>query len=75
MNLLMIYKVYYQETPTRNIRRENTKSLYIEAENEIEVRKLIDKHTPYNVEYIQQLDENHLNYERENEHFFLTEFK
>ncbi len=27
----MIYKVYYQETKVRNPKREETKSLYIEA--------------------------------------------
>lgn len=70
----MIYKVYYHETKTRNIRRETTKSLYIEADDDIIARHIIEQNTPYNVEFIQLLDENHLAYEKENADFFLTEF-
>ncbi len=70
----MIYKVYYQETKTRNPKREQTQSLYLEADSVIEVRDLLDKHTPYNVEYIQELDDNHLAYEKEKADFSLTEF-
>ena len=37
----MIYKVYYQETKIRNPKREDTKSLYMEA----------DKHLAYEQEH------------------------
>ncbi len=70
----MIFKVYYQETKTRNPKREQTQSLYLEAEDAIVARSLIEKNTPYNVEYIQALEGNHLEYEKENADFKLTEF-
>ena len=59
----MIYKVYYQENVHEVPVRENTKTLYIEASSEREVRQKI-KDRPYNVEYIQLLEGNHLEYEQ-----------
>ncbi|MGK0550940.1 DNA-directed RNA polymerase subunit epsilon [Enterococcus faecalis] len=70
----MIYKVYYQETKIRNPKREHTKSLYMEADNEVIVRQMVEKNTPYNIEFVQPLDENHLAYEKEHADFSLTEF-
>lgn len=70
----MIYKVYFQETKTRNPKREQTQSLYIEADSEVAARKLVETNTPYNIEFIQLLDGNHLEYEKENADFSLTEF-
>lgn len=70
----MIYKVYYQETKERNPKREQTHSLYVEADNEEIVHNLLRKNTPYNVEYIQLLEGNHLEYEKENADFKLMEF-
>ncbi|GCF93372.1 UPF0356 protein [Enterococcus florum] len=70
----MIYKVYYQETKERNPKREQTQSLYIEAESEEAVHTLMRENTPHNVEYIQLLEGNHLDYEKENADFKLTEF-
>lgn len=70
----MIYKVYYQETKERNPKREQTQSLYMEADNEEMVHNLLRENTPYNVEYIQLLEGNHLEYEKENADFKLTEF-
>ena len=61
----MIYKVYYQETKERNPKREQTHSLYVEADNEEIVHNLLRENTPYNVEYIQLLEGNHLEYEKE----------
>ena len=54
----MIYKVYYQETKIRNPKREDTKSLYMEADSDVIVRQLVEENTPYNIEYVQLLDEN-----------------
>jgi len=66
----MIYKVYYQDTPDEVPVREHTKSVYIEADSVREVRKkLIDR--KYNIEYIQELDEAHLNYEKQSPEFEL----
>ena len=70
----MIYKVYYQETKERNPKREQTHSLYVEADNEEIVHNLLRENTPYNVEYIQLLEGNHLEYEKENVDFKLMEF-
>jgi DNA-dependent RNA polymerase auxiliary subunit epsilon len=59
----MIYKVYYQENVHEVPVRENTKTMYIEASSEREVRyKLKDR--PYNIEYISLLEGNHLEYEQ-----------
>ena len=38
----MIYKVYYQETKIRNP-KEDTKSLYMEADSDVIVRQLVEK--------------------------------
>ena len=76
----MIYKVFYQETKDRSPRRENTRSLYleIEADNELEgrikARKLVEENTDYNIEFIELLSDEHLEYEKESGTFQVTEF-
>lgn len=70
----MIFKVYYQETKVRNPKREQTRSLYIEADNDVIARQLVEDNTPYNIELVQALEGNHLDYEKENADFTLTEF-
>ncbi|MHC5268247.1 DNA-directed RNA polymerase subunit epsilon [Enterococcus sp. LJL98] len=70
----MIYKVFYQERKDQNPKREQTQSLYIEAETEVLARQLVEDNTPYNIEYLQLLEGNHLAYEKENTDFILTEF-
>lgn len=63
----MIYKVLYQETfdtPSR----ESTKTLYVEAESEREVRQKLAPRN-LNIEYIQLLSEAHLAYEKKSEDF------
>lgn len=76
----MIYKVFYQESKI-SPRREQTKALYldIEATSELEgriiARELVEtNHPEYNIEFIDLLSENHLEYEKEHAHFTLTEF-
>lgn len=66
----MVYKVFYQESNSEIPVRERTKSFYIEAETERAVRDKIVKRN-YNVEFIQQLDEAHLAYEKQSENFTL----
>lgn len=64
----MIYKVLYQESPDIPPTRERTKSMYVEAESEIEVRaKLRDRNI--NIEFIQALNDVHLEYEKKSENF------
>lgn len=70
----MIYKIYYQETKDRNPKREQTHSLYIEADDAVIARRLVEQNTPYNIEFVQELDEKHLAYEKENADFKLVEF-
>ena len=70
----MIYKVYYQEDKIRNPKREQTYSLYIEADSKVEALAQIEANTPYNVEFVQELDGNSLAYEKETTDFSLTEF-
>jgi DNA-dependent RNA polymerase auxiliary subunit epsilon len=66
----MIFKVIYQETSYEVPIRERSKSLYVEAESEKEVRlKLTDR--KYNIEFIHPLDEAHLEYEKKSEEFHL----
>lgn len=70
----MIYKIYYQETKDRNPKREQTHSLYIEADDAVIARRLVEQNTPYNIEFVHELDEKHLAYEKENADFKLAEF-
>ena len=71
----MIFKITYQPTTTEAPRRENTEALYIEASDKVEDRRLVDENTEYNVEFIQELDEKHLAYEKQIPEFKLTVFK
>ena len=64
----MIFKVIYQETSYEVPIRERSKSLYVEAESEKDVRiKLKDR--KLNIEFIQPLQEAHLEYEKNSEDF------
>ncbi|MGY0245217.1 DNA-directed RNA polymerase subunit epsilon [Limosilactobacillus fermentum] len=71
----MTFKVYYQPSKNTTPRRENTQSLYLEADSEAAARVLVEENTNYNVEFIELLDEKALAYEQENDaDFQLTEF-
>ncbi len=59
----MIFKVYYQENRHEVPVRENTKSLYVEASSEREVRYHL-KDRNYNIELVQLLEGSHLEYEQ-----------
>lgn len=64
----MIYKVYYQENKNEIPVRENTKSLYVEASSEREVRAYL-KDRGYNIELVQLLEGAHLEYEQNSPNF------
>lgn len=68
----MIYKIYYQENVLEVPVRENTKSMYIKADSEKEVRELL-KDRNFNLEYIQLLEGKHLEYEQASPHFELEQ--
>lgn len=59
----MIFKVLYQASQDQVPVRERTESLYVEAQSVREARsKISDRNI--NIEYIQVLDEAHLEYEK-----------
>lgn len=64
----MIFKVYYQENRNEVPVRENTKSLYVEASSEREVRNHL-KDREYNIELVQLLEGSHLEYEQASEYY------
>ncbi|RFU71101.1 DUF1447 family protein [Peribacillus saganii] len=68
----MIFKVYYQVNASQVPVRENTKTIYVEAESERDVRLKI-KHEPYNIEFIQPVTGDHLEYEKRNADFKVLE--
>lgn len=70
----MIFKVLYQENKSMAPRRESTKTLYMDATDAVAARSIIETQTPYNVEFIQELIGNHLEYEQKSSNFKLTEF-
>jgi DNA-dependent RNA polymerase auxiliary subunit epsilon len=70
----MIYKVFYQESMDEVPVREKTKTLYIKADSEREVRKKLEN-KPYNIEYIQPIEGAFLEYEQKNEDFKVLEIE
>ncbi len=64
----MIYKVLYQERLAEVPVREKTKSMYIEASSEMEVRQKLASRA-YNIEFVQPVDGEFLEYEKLNENF------
>jgi DNA-dependent RNA polymerase auxiliary subunit epsilon len=68
----MIFKVYFQEKANEVPVRENTKTIYLEADSERDVRvKLSDR--KINIEYIQKVENAHLEYEQQNEDYNVLE--
>ncbi|WP_125703168.1 DNA-directed RNA polymerase subunit epsilon [Lacticaseibacillus daqingensis] len=70
----MIYKVLYQRDKVRNPKRETTETLYLEADSAASARALVEDHTPYNIELVQELTGNFLDFEKREPDFKLTEF-
>lgn len=68
----MVFKVLFQELPNEVPIRERTKSLYIEADSVRDVRNKIEQYN-YNIEFIQQLDEAHLQFEEKSNDFELVQ--
>ncbi len=66
----MIYKVYYQESMMEMPVRENTKVLFIQAENELDIRRHL-KDRQINIELIQLLEGPYLEYEKNSPNFTL----
>lgn len=70
----MIYKVLYQPDKVRNPKRETTQTLYLEADSAVDARAKIEDNTPYNIEFVEELSGNFLDYEKKSPNFKLTEF-
>ena len=70
----MTFKVYYQPDATKRPVRENTQSLYIEADSEAQALLLVEENTDYNIEFVEQLDDKSLEYEKQNPNFKITKF-
>ena len=70
----MIFKVFYQPSKEINPRRENTQSLYVEAQSQVDARIMVEGETAYNIEHIEGLDPKALEYEQSNPDYKLTEF-
>ncbi|MFD1123826.1 DNA-directed RNA polymerase subunit epsilon [Lentilactobacillus raoultii] len=70
----MIFKVLYQPDQKQTPRRETTRTLYLEADTEVEARGLVEDNTNYAIEFVEPLQGDHLKYEQNNSNFKLTEF-
>ena len=68
----MIYKVYYQENMQQVPVRENTRSMYIEADSERSVREKL-KERNYSIEFVQLLEGAHLEHEQAAPYFELEQ--
>lgn len=70
----MIFKVYFQETITEVPVREKTKTIYVEADFEREVRiKLANR--GFNIERVEPVTGAYLEYEKQNEDFKVLEIE
>ncbi|WP_213422376.1 DNA-dependent RNA polymerase subunit epsilon [Bhargavaea massiliensis] len=68
----MIYKVYYQENMHEVPVRENTKTMYVEAESVRAVRAGLKERELY-IEHIQALEDGHLEYEKKSPDFHVEQ--
>lgn len=70
----MIFKVYFQESNKQVPVREKTQTIYVEADSEREVRtKIVDRQ--YNIEYVEAVEGNYLDYEKQKEDFEVLEIE
>ncbi|WP_243385241.1 DNA-dependent RNA polymerase subunit epsilon [Bacillus kexueae] len=68
----MMFKVFFQELAQEPPVRERTKSVFVEAQTEGEVRAKLKDHG-YNIEFIQQVNDVFLEYEKQSENFKVLE--
>ena len=69
---MAVFKVFFQERQDARIIREDTLTRYFEADSETEVRRSL-KDAAYNIEFVQELSPEHLEYERNNNADFKVE--
>jgi DNA-dependent RNA polymerase auxiliary subunit epsilon len=70
----MIFKVYYQVNATQVPIRENTQTIYVEADSVRSVRHML-KQKPYNVERVEEISGAYLEYEKQQEDFKVLELR
>lgn len=68
----MIFKVYFQESNKQVPVREKTKTIYVQGDSERDVRKKIADRQ-YNVEYVEAVEGNYYEYEKQKEDFEVLE--
>jgi len=69
----LIYKVLYQKNQIQNPRRETTETLYTQSDSAIKVREILEAKTDFNVESIEELSGNYLEYEQKSPNYKLTD--
>lgn len=69
---MSVFKVFFQKTLDNRIIREDTHTRYFEAESETQVRRGLSEED-YNIEFVQELSPEHLEYEKENNADFKVE--
>ncbi|WNF24310.1 RNA polymerase epsilon subunit [Mesobacillus jeotgali] len=70
----MIFKVYFQESNKQVPVREKTKTIYVKGDSERDVRtKIADRQ--YNIEYVEAVEGNYFEYERQKEDFEVLEIE
>jgi DNA-dependent RNA polymerase auxiliary subunit epsilon len=67
-----MFKVFYQENPNEPPVRERTKTFFVEAESEREVREKL-KGRSINIEYIQPISGPFYEFEKQSENFSVLE--
>ncbi|WP_210133165.1 MULTISPECIES: RNA polymerase epsilon subunit [unclassified Staphylococcus] len=65
---MAVFKVFYQHNKDEVIVRENTQTIYVEAQTEEQVRRYLKK-LNYNIEFVTKLEGTHLEYEKQSDHF------
>ncbi|MCM3663256.1 DNA-directed RNA polymerase subunit epsilon [Mesobacillus subterraneus] len=68
----MIFKVYFQDSNKQVPVREKTKTIYVQGDSERDVRKKIADRQ-YNVEYVEAVEGNYYEYEKQKEDFEVLE--
>ncbi|MCM3572952.1 MULTISPECIES: DNA-dependent RNA polymerase subunit epsilon [Mesobacillus] len=70
----MIFKVYFQESNKQVPVREKTQTIYVKADSERDVRtKIADRQ--YNIEYVEAVEGNYFEYEKQKENFEVLEIE
>ena len=70
----MIFKVFFQENAADVPVPEKTKPAYVEGTSERDVRQKL-KSLPFNIEFVQVLDAEYLEFEKQNPDFRIMEIE